>query len=73
MLIGMAICVAFVTSAVTSLGLFSLDFWWELAALIVIVLLGRQLDGDARDDVDDQEPAGLIFLATSRHRSASSG
>ncbi len=41
LLIGMAITVAFVASAATSLGLFDLDFWWELAALITIMLLGH--------------------------------
>ena len=41
LLIAMAISVAFVASAATSLGLFDLDFWWELAALITIMLLGH--------------------------------
>ncbi|HVF74297.1 MAG TPA: heavy metal translocating P-type ATPase [Acidimicrobiales bacterium] len=40
-LISLAIVVAFVASAATSLGWFGLDFWWELAALIVIMLLGH--------------------------------
>ncbi|MDQ3569529.1 MAG: heavy metal translocating P-type ATPase [Actinomycetota bacterium] len=41
LLIAMAITVAFVASAATSLGAFDLDFWWELAALITIMLLGH--------------------------------
>ena len=41
LLIAMAITVAFVASAATSLELFDLDFWWELAALITIMLLGH--------------------------------
>jgi Cu2+-exporting ATPase len=41
LLIAMAITVAFVASAATSLGWFDLDFWWELAALITIMLLGH--------------------------------
>ena len=41
LLIAMAITVAFTASAATSLGLFDLDFWWELAALITIMLLGH--------------------------------
>ncbi len=41
LLIAMAITVAFVASAATSLGFFGLDFWWELAALITIMLLGH--------------------------------
>lgn len=41
MLISLAITVAFFASLATSLGLLDLDFWWELAALIVIMLLGH--------------------------------
>ena len=46
LLIGMAIVVAFVASWITSLGLFGLDldFWWELALLIVIMLLGHWIE-----------------------------
>ena len=41
LLITMAILVAFAASAATSLDLFDLEFWWELAALITIMLLGH--------------------------------
>ena len=41
LLIAMAISVAYVASLATSLDLFDLDFWWELAALITIMLLGH--------------------------------
>jgi P-type Cu2+ transporter len=44
LLIALAISVAFVASAATALGLFDLDFWWELALLIVIMLLGHWLE-----------------------------
>ena len=44
LLIAMAITVAFVASWATSLGLFDLDFWWELAALVVIMLLGHWME-----------------------------
>ncbi|MFL5863359.1 MAG: heavy metal translocating P-type ATPase [Solirubrobacteraceae bacterium] len=44
LLIAMAITVAFVASWATSLGLFGLDFWWELAALVVIMLLGHWME-----------------------------
>ncbi|TCC46421.1 copper-translocating P-type ATPase [Kribbella capetownensis] len=46
LLISMAITVAFVASWVTTLeiGGFDLDFWWELALLIVIMLLGHWLE-----------------------------
>ncbi len=46
LLIGMAITVAFIASLGASLGIFSheLDFWWELALLVVIMLLGHWLE-----------------------------
>ena len=44
LLIAMAIIVAFVASAATTLGLFALEFWWELAALITIMLLGHWME-----------------------------
>jgi Cu2+-exporting ATPase len=44
LLIGMAITVAFLASAATTLGWFDLEFWWELAALITIMLLGHWME-----------------------------
>ena len=46
LLIAMAISVAFVASWVTTLGIggFDLDFWWELALLVVIMLLGHWME-----------------------------
>ncbi|TDK26769.1 copper-translocating P-type ATPase [Arthrobacter crusticola] len=46
LLIAMAITVAFAASWSTTLGLggFDLDFWWELALLIVIMLLGHWME-----------------------------
>jgi P-type Cu2+ transporter len=41
LLIGLAISVAFIASWATELGAVDLDFWWELAALIAIMLLGH--------------------------------
>jgi Cu2+-exporting ATPase len=41
LLISMAITVAYTASLATSVGLFDLDFWWELAALVTIMLLGH--------------------------------
>lgn len=41
LLISLAITVAFVASAATTFGFFDLDFWWELALLVVIMLLGH--------------------------------
>nr|WP_245991291.1 heavy metal translocating P-type ATPase [Bogoriella caseilytica] len=46
LLIGMAISVAFVASLGATVGVLSheLDFWWELALLVVIMLLGHWLE-----------------------------
>ncbi|RWZ46225.1 heavy metal translocating P-type ATPase [Labedella phragmitis] len=46
LLIALAITVAFVASSGASLGLLdhALDFWWELALLIVIMLLGHWIE-----------------------------
>ncbi len=46
LLVGMAITVAFVASWGATLGLLphELDFWWELALLVVIMLLGHWLE-----------------------------
>ena len=44
-LISMAITVAFVYSALVTLGLVKgMDFWWELATLVTIMLLGHWLE-----------------------------
>jgi Cu2+-exporting ATPase len=40
-LISLAITVAWVASMATSVGWFDLDFWWELGALVTIMLLGH--------------------------------
>jgi Cu2+-exporting ATPase len=44
LLIGLAITVAFVASWATKFGTVDLDFWWELAALIAVMLLGHWLE-----------------------------
>ncbi len=46
LLIAMAISVAFIASWITTLGVgnFNLDFWWELALLVVIMLLGHWME-----------------------------
>lgn len=41
LLIALAITVSYGASLATSFGLFDLEFWWELAALITIMLLGH--------------------------------
>nr|WP_196776967.1 heavy metal translocating P-type ATPase [Haloechinothrix halophila] len=44
LLIGMAISVAYVASLTASIGLFTVEVWWELALLIVIMLLGHWME-----------------------------
>jgi Cu2+-exporting ATPase len=44
LLIGIAITVAFAASLATTAGWFDLEFWWELAALITIMLLGHWME-----------------------------
>ncbi|REG02407.1 Cu2+-exporting ATPase [Asanoa ferruginea] len=41
LLISMAITVAYTASLANAAGAFDLDFWWELAALVTIMLLGH--------------------------------
>ena len=41
LLISLAISVAFVASVANEFGLLDLDFWWELAALVTVMLLGH--------------------------------
>ena len=41
LLISLAITVAYTSSLASSLGWGDLDFWWELAALLVVMLLGH--------------------------------
>ncbi|HET9437498.1 MAG TPA: copper-translocating P-type ATPase [Gaiellaceae bacterium] len=41
LLVSLAITVAFLASAASTLDLFDLEFWWELSALVVIMLLGH--------------------------------
>jgi len=41
LLISLAIVVAFVASLASSVGLLDLEFWWELATLVTIMLLGH--------------------------------
>jgi Cu2+-exporting ATPase len=44
LLISLAIVVAFGYSAAVTLGLHGMDFWWELATLITIMLLGHWIE-----------------------------
>ena len=75
LLISQAIVVAYVASMATSLDLFDLEFWWELAALVTIMLLGHWQEmkaiGQAQgalaalaellpDDAERVEPDGSV-------------
>jgi P-type Cu2+ transporter len=75
LLISMAISVAYGASLATSFGWFDLEFWWELAALITIMLLGHWQEmkalGQARsalaalaellpDDAERVTPSGEV-------------
>ncbi|MBA2467956.1 MAG: heavy metal translocating P-type ATPase, partial [Chloroflexia bacterium] len=44
LLISLAIVVAFVASLATTFGWLDLEFWWELALLVTIMLLGHWLE-----------------------------
>jgi Cu2+-exporting ATPase len=56
LLISMAITVAYSASLATSAGWLDLEFWWELAALVTIMLLGHWQEmkaiGQARNALD---------------------
>jgi P-type Cu2+ transporter len=59
LLIAMAITVAYGASLATSLDWFDLDFWWELALLVTIMLLGHWQEmkalGQAQDALDEAD------------------
>ncbi|GIH97556.1 copper-translocating P-type ATPase [Planobispora siamensis] len=47
LLISMAVTVAYAASLATTLGWFDLDFWWELATLVTVMLLGHWQESKA--------------------------
>jgi P-type Cu2+ transporter len=44
LLIGLALSVAFVASVLSSVGIVDVEFWWELALLVDVMLLGHWLE-----------------------------
>ena len=68
LLIAMAITVAYSASMATSLGWFDLDFWWELAALITIVLLGHWQEMKALGQASDALAALAALLPDGAER-----
>ena len=73
LLIAMAITVAYTASAATSLGWFDLDFWWELAALITIMLLGHLQEMKALGQAQDALAALAALLPDDADRVAADG
>jgi Cu2+-exporting ATPase len=68
LLIAMAITVAYAASMATSLGWFGLDFWWELGALISIMLLGHWQEMKALGQAQDALSALAALLPDDAER-----
>jgi Cu2+-exporting ATPase len=73
LLIAMAITVSYVASLASSLGEFDLDFWWELAALISIMLLGHWLEMKALGQAQSALQALADLLPDEAERIAPDG
>jgi Cu2+-exporting ATPase len=73
LLIAMAITVAYAASMATSLGAFDLDFWWELAALITIMLAGHWQEMKAVGQAQDALSALAALLPDEAERLADDG
>ncbi|MHA7303071.1 HAD-IC family P-type ATPase [Pseudarthrobacter sp. MDT1-22] len=75
LLIAMAITVAFAASWVTSLGIggFDLDFWWELALLVAIMLLGHWIEMRALGSAQGALDALAALLPDEADRITGSG
>jgi Cu2+-exporting ATPase len=73
LLIAMAITVAYVASMATSLGRFDLDFWWELSALVTIMLLGHWQEMKALGQAQDAVAALAELLPDEAERVAPDG
>jgi Cu2+-exporting ATPase len=75
LLIAMAITVAFTASWVTTLGIggFELDFWWELALLVDIMLLGHWIEMRALGSAQGALDALAALLPDEAERLTESG
>ncbi|MFN8104205.1 MAG: copper-translocating P-type ATPase [Acidimicrobiia bacterium] len=73
LLIAMAITVAYVASMATSLDAFHLDFWWELAALVTIMLLGHWQEMRALGQAQDALAALAALLPDEAERVGGDG
>ena len=73
LLIAMAITVAYVASLATSLDQFDLDFWWELSALVTIMLLGHWQEMKALGQAQDAVAALAALLPDDAERVRADG
>ena len=73
LLIAMAITVAYLASLATSLDWFDLDFWWELGALITIMLLGHWQEMKALGQAQDALAALAALLPDEAERATADG
>ncbi|HMS72533.1 MAG TPA: copper-translocating P-type ATPase, partial [Baekduia sp.] len=73
LLIAMAITVAYAASMATSLGAFDLDFWWELAALVTIMLAGHWQEMKALGQAQDALSALAALLPDEAERLSEDG
>jgi len=73
LLVAMAISVAYLASMATSLGWFHLDFWWELGALISVMLLGHWQEMKALGAAQDALGALAELLPDEAERVAADG
>jgi Cu2+-exporting ATPase len=73
LLIATAITVAYAASMATSLDWFDLDFWWELGALITIMLLGHWQEMKALGQAQDAVGALAALLPDEAERVTSGG
>jgi Cu2+-exporting ATPase len=73
LLIASAITVAYGASLATSLGWFDLEFWWELAALITIMLLGHWQEMKALGQAQSALAALAALLPDEAERLAPNG
>ena len=73
LLIAMAITVAYVASMATSLDAFDLDFWWELALLVTIMLLGHWQEMKALGQAQDALAALAALLPDEAERIGADG
>jgi len=73
LLISLAIVVAFVASLFTTFGWLDLEFWWELALLVTIMLLGHWLEMRAIGQAQNALAALAELLPDEAERVTDSG